>query len=268
MSEFLTVCEQAARAGGEVLLHWLGRIEAKEKGPNDLVTEADLAAQAVVKEYLLSHFPDHDFVGEEDIRPAPGEAGELAAPPSKSDYCWVVDPLDGTTNYVHGMPGFAVSIALLHKGSMIAGAVYDPLLKECFSSAKGQGATLNGKSLKTSQCKRLQDALLAVSFAPNVPRGSVEVARFIEGLHSSQAIRRLGSAALNLCYVAAGRLDGYWASSVKIWDVAAGLLILAEAGGIATDFSGGPIDLHRPKLAVSASPELHAELLALLARAK
>lgn len=266
MSDFLAVAEQAARAGGDVLLGWLGRIKAQEKGPRDLLTEADLASQAVVKEHLLRHFPEHGFLGEEDERPTsePGDKGPNQR--SKLDYCWVVDPLDGTTNYVHGLPGFAVSIGLLHKGLPVAGVVYDPLLKECFSAAKGEGAFLNERPLKVSCCKRLQDAMLAVSFSPNVPRGSIEVARFIEGLHACQAVRRLGSAALNLCYVAAGRLDGYWATSVKIWDVAAGVLILSEAGGSASDISGAPLDLGDPKLVVSASPELQTELVAMLSR--
>lgn len=268
MSDFLTLCEQAARAGGQILLDWQGRIQATEKGPRDLVTQADLASQAVVRKLVLESCPDHEFLGEEDFHHESDGAGGTVIPQGISGYCWVVDPLDGTTNYVHGLPGFAVSVALLYLGKPVAGAVYDPLLDECFSAALGEGALLNGRRLKTSGCKRLEEAMLAVSFAPDVPRGSPEVARFIEVLHTSQAVRRLGSAALNLCYVAAGRLDGYWATSVKIWDVAAGALVLSEAGGTITNIEGGPLDLANPMLAGSASGELQTELLAVLARAE
>jgi myo-inositol-1(or 4)-monophosphatase len=140
-------------------------------------------------------------------------------------------------------------------------------IKECFSAARGEGAFLNRQKLKTSGCTELEKAMLAASFSPNVPRGSEEVARFVELLHTARALRRLGSAALNLCYVAAGRLDGYWATSVKIWDVAAGLLVIEEAGGVATDLFGERLRLQDPKLVVSASPQLQTDLLTALDRA-
>lgn len=267
MSEYLIVCEEAARLGGQVLRDWQYRISAREKGPRDLVTEADLASQQVIRARLLEQYPSHLFLGEEDD-PRTGGGRRSWDELSQSDtYCWVVDPLDGTMNYVHGMPGFAVTLALLRGGRTVAGVVYDPLLDECFAASCGEGASLNGRRLKSSGCKSLENAMLAASFSPNVPRESPEVARFVELLHTAQAIRRLGSAALNLCYVAAGRLDGYWATSVKIWDVAAGLLMIEEAGGVATNLEGGELDLADPKLVVSATSELHQEVLASLDRA-
>jgi myo-inositol-1(or 4)-monophosphatase len=150
---------------------------------------------------------------------------------------------------------------------MIAGAVYDPVGEECFTAALGEGAKLNGEPIRVSQCEQLDEALLAASFSANVPRGSEEVTRFVELLHSSRAVRRLGSAALNLCYVAAGRLDGYWATSVKIWDVAAGCILLTEAGGVLRSVDGGPLVLDNPRLACTCTEALMEQLQQALHRA-
>ncbi|MEE3370874.1 MAG: inositol monophosphatase family protein [Planctomycetota bacterium] len=258
MSDFIKVCERAARAGGDVLLKWQQRIQAREKGPKDLVTQADIESQEVIQEILLKAFPDHGFLGEED------PLGAVEGPPAEGEYCWVVDPLDGTANYVHGLQSFAVSIALRCGGDVIAGTVYDPIRDECYNAVRGEGAWLNGAAIAASGCRVLEQALVAVSFPASVPRGSEEIAGFIEVLHRSRAVRRLGSAALNLSYLAAGRLDGYWASSVKIWDVAAGVLLVQEAGGVVSGPGGGTFDLDAPKLATAATSELHAELISAL----
>ncbi|HAA68006.1 MAG: inositol monophosphatase [Planctomycetaceae bacterium] len=258
MPDFIKVCEQAARAGGDVLLKWQQRIQAREKGPKDLVTQADIESQEVIQEILLNAFPNHGFVGEEDPQDA------AAGPPQEGEYCWVVDPLDGTANYVHGLQSFAVSIALRCGADVVAGTVYDPIRDECYNAVQGQGAWLNGTAIAVSGCRVLQEALVAVSFPANVPRDCEEIAGFIEVLHRSRAVRRLGSAALNLSYLAAGRLDGYWASSVKIWDVAAGVLLVQEAGGVVSGLSGNAFDLDAPNLATAASSELHAELMSAL----
>ena len=258
MSEFITVCEQAGRAGGEVLLKWQQRIQAREKGPKDLVTQADIESQQVIQEILSGAFPDHAFLGEEDPQ------DKCQTPPGPGEYCWVVDPLDGTANYVHGLQSFAVSIALRCGNDIVAGTVYDPIRDECYNAVAGQGAWLNGEPLSVSRCGVLREALLAVSFPASVPRGSSEIASFIEVLHGSRAVRRIGSAALNLSYLAAGRLDGYWASSVKIWDVAAGVLLVQEAGGVISGLDGQPFLLDSPKLAATSTPELHRELMSAL----
>ncbi len=261
MLEFLSVCEQAARAGGQVLLDWQNRFTTREKGLRDLVTEADVASQQAIRDILLGRFPDHDFLGEED---ASFPAAIKTSP--KSQYRWIVDPLDGTANYVHHLPAFAVTIALQKAEETVLGIVFDPIANELYHAVKGEGTFLNGKSVQTSGCTSPEQAMVAVSFAPNVPRGSIEIARFIEALHSCQSVRRLGSAALNLAYLAAGRLDAYWATSVKIWDVAAGLLMVEEAGGTVSRLDGGPLDLNNPEFLASASQPLQGEMLQILSR--
>jgi myo-inositol-1(or 4)-monophosphatase len=262
MREFLSVCEQAARAGGRVLLDWQHRFSSREKGRRDLVTEADVASQQAIRDILLSRYPEHDFLGEEDA-----SFPETARTSGKSEYRWIVDPLDGTANYVHHMPAFAVTIALQRAGETVLGIVFDPIANEFYHAIRGEGSFLNGKPVRTSGCTLPEQAMVAVSFAPNVPRGSMEIARFIEALHSCQSVRRLGSAALNLAYLAAGRLDAYWATSVKIWDVAAGLLLVEEAGGAVVRIDGGQLDLEHPEFLACASQPLQGEMLRILAQA-
>ena len=266
MYEYITVCEQAARAGGTVLLDWQGRFNVREKAPADLVTEADLASQETIRQMLLSAFPDHGFLGEEDTDTS--DALEKTSPTGdqRPEFRWIVDPLDGTTNYVHRLNGFCVSVALERKGNIIAATVFDPVSGECFTAEAGKGAFLNGQPIRTSNISQIGEALVAVSFSPKVRRSSPDVAAFVQVLEVAQAIRRLGSAALNLSYLAAGRLDAYWASSVKTWDVAAGVLLLKEAGGTITAIDGSPLDLDRPAFAAAATQTLHGRLIAELNR--
>jgi myo-inositol-1(or 4)-monophosphatase len=265
MPDFLEVCRHAALAGGEVLLSWRDRFSTREKASRDLVTDADLASQVAIREVLLRAYPDHDFLGEESD---PADKVTAATSCAKKRYRWIVDPLDGTSNYVHRLQTFAVSIALEDQGRIVLGAIYDPILREFYHAEAGKGAFLNGRRLCTSNCQTPGDALIAVSFSPHVPRDSVEIRRFIEGLLACQSVRRLGSAALNLGYLAAGRLDGYWATSVHIWDVAAGILLVREAGGIVTHIGGGELDLDNPQFVASASVSLHQHMLRLLAAAE
>lgn len=257
MSDYLEVCEQAARRGGAALLEWVDRFAVREKGPSDLVTEADLASQQAIKEVLLGTFPDHAFLGEEDIEP-----------PLDRPFRWIVDPLDGTTNYVHQLPQYAVSVALEHQGQLLAGTVFDPVSGECFTAAAGRGAYLNGKRLHVSQIETLDRALVVASFPAKVQRGAPEIADFVEVLLEAQALRRTGSAALNLSYVAAGRFDAYWATETKAWDVAAGFLLIQEAGGLVTDLTGGPYVLNRPRFIAAATAPLHARIVESLARSR
>jgi myo-inositol-1(or 4)-monophosphatase len=257
MSPYLKVCEQAARRGGAVLLDWVDRFAVREKGPADLVTEADLASQQAVKKILLETYPEHGFLGE--------EGGEATA---EAPFRWIVDPLDGTTNYVHQVPQYAVSVALEHEGRLIAGTVFDPVSGECFTAEAGLGAFLNGKRLKVSPIERLDRALVAASFPAKVRRGAAEIAQFVEVLLEAQAVRRTGSAALNLSYVAAGRFDAYWATETKTWDVAAGFLLIQEAGGLVTDLTGGPYVLDRPRFLAASTAPLHAHLVEMLDRAR
>lgn len=260
MSEFLKTAEHAARAAGKLLDELQGRCQVWSKGPRDFVTEADIAAQRVVREILLGAYPSHGFIGEEDQTP---HAWDDAAP----EYRWIVDPLDGTANYVHQLPSYAVSIALEKAGEIVLGIVFDPAGNECFMAERGAGATLNGEPIQVSRCDAIGEAMVAASFAAQVERGSIEINRFVEVLLACHTMRRLGSAALNLCYLGCGRLDAYWATSVKPWDVAAGNLIAQEAGAIVTALDGTRINLRHPQLAAAANPVLHKQLIDVLFQA-
>ena len=213
------VAELAARAGGDVLRDWRGRFAVSTKGPKDLVTEADVASQKTIREILLSRFPDHGFIGEE------GDPD-----PSTAPLRWMVDPLDGTSNYVHGYPAYCVSVALAYRDEVLAGAIYDPVADECFTATRGGGARLENRVLCTTNPLQLSDALVAVSFPPHVDRESLAVTDFLSIIPHVHSVRRTGSTAINLAYIAAGRLDGFWVRRIACWDVAAGLLIAAEAG--------------------------------------
>ncbi|MBM3998057.1 MAG: inositol monophosphatase [Planctomycetes bacterium] len=264
MTPYLDIAERAARAAGDLLLDMQSSISAREKGPKDLVTQADLAAQRTIRDMVLGAFPDHAFLGEEDV----GVDAATLLSHRNAVPCWVVDPLDGTANYVHGLPSYAVSVALVQHGQSVAGVVFDPTMNECFRAASGKGAERNGQAIRPSRCVAMREAMVAASFAPNVPRGSLEVARFVEAVHEAQGVRRMGSAALNLAYVACGRLDAYWATSVKAWDVAAGALILHEAGAVVKGLDGSRFQLARPELISAATPELYRALATLLKRAE
>ncbi|QDU28017.1 Inositol-1-monophosphatase [Anatilimnocola aggregata] len=260
--QFLSLAEHAARVGAGILMEWRDKFTAREKGPKDLVTEADLASQVAIRKLLLDAHPDHDFLGEEDASLG-GRQTERT-----SDFRWIVDPLDGTANYVHRLQTFATSIGLEYKGQIIAGCIFDPVTDECYTAGLGCGTTLNGQPIHVSDCQEISQALVAVSFRANVMRGSRDVNRFIETLHATQSIRRLGSAALNCCYVAAGRLDAYFATSgIQIWDVAAGILIITEAGGTLTAADGGSLNFEHPELLAASSSRLHGQMLEVLQRA-
>jgi myo-inositol-1(or 4)-monophosphatase len=245
-------CE-AARRGAAVLARWREKFQVREKGRADLVTEADLGSQEAIRSFLQARFPDHAFLGEEgpaaQHRPGPG------APPT-----WIVDPLDGTTNYVHDIPLYCVSIGLEVAGELVVGAVYEPSREEMYHAAKGRGALLNQRPLKTSATAQLDQALLATGFPPDV-RGqerSLDWWRWFS--LRARSLRRTGSTALNLCWLAAGRFDAYYAFDNHAWDVAGGVGILREAGGIITNADGSPFDHYSADAAASNGP-LHPALL-------
>lgn len=252
LDDYLRVCEEAVRTGGRVAQDWLGRFEVRKKGPADLVTQADFASQEAVRKIVLGAFPSHCLLGEEKL---PDEQ-----PGQRAEYRWIVDPVDGTTNFVHGIPHYCVSLALERNGQLLVGAVYDPSLDECFTAAEGRGAWLNGKPIHTSQVSQLSEAIAAVGFPPNVQPDSLDLALFMEMLYRCQAIRRTGSSALNLCYLAAGRYDVFWSYSTNIWDVAAGILIVHEAGGHITSPTGGAFCLEQARFLAAATAELHGQL--------
>jgi myo-inositol-1(or 4)-monophosphatase len=253
-AELLAVCEQAARAGAEQLLAWRGRFQTREKAPRDLVTDADLASEQAVRRVIAEHFPAHGILGEE----AP-VMEQLERP-----YCWVVDPLDGTINYAHGLPCYGVSIAVTQNGRLLAGVVLDPERNECFSAAAGGGARLNGQPMKVSHAETVEESLVAVSFPPRLDDNSLDLRAFMQVGPVCQAVRRTGSAALNLAYVACGRLDAHWAHEIHPWDAAAGVLLVQEAGGAVTAAAGQPFDLARADYLAAATPSLHGRLLPLI----
>ncbi|HAL62320.1 MAG TPA: inositol monophosphatase [Chloroflexi bacterium] len=240
-----------AKEAGEILLANFGRAkEAARKGEIDLVTEADLASQRLIVEAIRQRYPDHTILSEE----APRLEG-------KSEFTWLIDPLDGTINYFHGYPAFAISIALKEREEITLGAVYDPLRDEFFYAQKGEGATLNDKGVKVSTTHRLISSLLATGFPYQrvaIPDNNVpEFSRLVTRV---QGIRRGGSAALDLAYVAAGRLDGYWEMHLSPWDWAGGGLLVEEAGGVVTDLEGGPWSPFKRGI-VATNGRIHEELI-------
>jgi myo-inositol-1(or 4)-monophosphatase len=227
----------AARAGGRLLLDWQGRFSVRRKGVNDFVTEADHAAQDAIQKMLERRFPGDDFLGEES-----------AAPPRRSGRRWIVDPLDGTTNYVHGFPFFCTSVALEAEGHFVAGAIYDPVRNECFSAALGQGADCNGAPLSVSTIDSLDDAVLCAGFPADLRADRAPLDAFVKFAERSYAVRRMGSAALAAVYVAAARVDAFWAHHVSPWDVGAAAVIVREAGGLASHFNRSPYTASAPDI--------------------
>jgi myo-inositol-1(or 4)-monophosphatase len=244
LTEYRRAAEEAARRGAEQLESWRARFVVREKGRADLVTDADLASQHAVRSFLEQQFPDHGFVGEEDPashgRPAPG------SPPT-----WVVDPLDGTTNYAHDVPAYCVSIGLVIDGQPAVGVIYDPRTNELFSGAAGQGATLNGTPIAVSKSAELGHSLIGVGFSSSLRTLDREMACWKHLARQTRSLRRNGSTAISLAYVAAGRFDGYWSFTNNAWDVVAGFLLVREAGGTVTCADGSPLDPFRPDSAVS-----------------
>jgi myo-inositol-1(or 4)-monophosphatase len=251
---------RAAREAGAILLHHLGnlrQIETKDNQQFNLVTEADRNAESRIVEILLEAFPDHAILGEE------GGAHEGTAP-----YKWIIDPLDGTTNYTHAFPMFSVSIALEHDGVLEVGVIYDPVRDEMFYAERGKGAFLNGEPIHVSDPDRIETSMLVTGFPYNIrenPDYCYE--RFIAFLMEAQAIRRLGSAALDCAYIAAGRLDGFWEVSLQPWDKAAGQLLIEEAGGRVSDFEGKEHNIYALPL-LASNGHIHDEMVRVLAEAK
>ena len=254
MREFLQAAEDAARLAGQVLRSWSSRFTVREKSRSNLVTEADLAAQTAIAEVLHSRFPQHALFGEEGL--GHEETG--------AEFRWIIDPLDGTTNYVHGLPYYCVSIGLEHRGELIAGVVFDPVRDELFMAAKGEGTTLNRRRLKCSAVPDLSQALVVASLPVATSTSDVAVRRFLTVLPQAQSVQRTGSAALNLANLAAGRIDGFWSTSLHPWDMAAGVLLVTEAGGRITRTDGGPFQLMQRDLLATNGSGVHEELCKLL----
>ncbi len=197
-----------------------------------------------------------------------GEEDQIAGnTPSSTEYRWIVDPLDGTTNFVHGIPHYAVSLALEHRGRLLVGTVYDPSADACYTAAEGRGTFLNGKPIRTSRVTELSDAIAGTGFPAKLQPDSPDLLVFNEAVFRCQGVRRTGSASLNLCDVAAGRFDVLWGFSTKIWDIAAGILLIREAGGVVTSTEGDEVDISSGRFLASANQELHNELMEMVREA-
>lgn len=252
MHPMLNTAVKAARRAGSVLMRNADRLErltVESKGHNDFVTEVDRLAESEIIDILRRAYPDHAILAEE----SGGQAG--------GDYRWVIDPLDGTTNYLHGYPQYAVSIALQHKGRLEQAVVFDPQRNELFTATRGQGAHLNDRRIRVSQAHDFSRALLGTGF-PFKSQAYLEfwigVFRRVAG--ETSGVRRAGSAALDLAHVACGRFDGFWEFGLKLWDMAAGCLLIEEAGGLLGDPAGGQEHL-RTGLLVAGNPKIYAEII-------
>jgi myo-inositol-1(or 4)-monophosphatase len=254
--DLLEFAIETARGAGEILRRNHGREQSiRYKGEINLVTEVDHLSEAYIMDRIRNAFPGHGILSE--------ESSEVL---SSSPYRWIVDPLDGTTNYAHNYPCFCVSIAVEKDGRTVAGAVHDPLREESYSAAPGEGAFLNGKPIFVSATEALRQSLLATGFAYDVKSSADNnLDYFREFVFTGQAIRRDGSAALDMCYLACGRFDGFWELKLKPWDTAAGLLILREAGGTATRLDGSPYDIHAPDI-LASNGRIHDQMLAVIRR--
>ena len=252
---FLTTAIEADVHAGDIMMSRFGTdIRVDKKGTIDLVTEVDVAIERSFREMVGERFPDHAVLGE--------EMGGSAAPPPGP--CWVFDPIDGTTNFAHGLPIFCASLALEVDGVAQVAAVYDPTRRELFTAERGSGAFLNGRRLQVSAAAALVDALLVTGFPYDVHQRVDEiVGLFAAFVGQARAVRRLGSAAIDLCYVAAGRMDGFWESDLKAWDIAGGALIVEQAGGRVTDMSGAPFSSRAGRV-LASNRLLHDAMLAVI----
>ena len=236
-------------------LKQLDRIKVETKGRNDFVSDADRQAEAAIIDVILQHYPDHAILAEEG-----GAMGE-------SDHVWIIDPLDGTTNFLHGFPVFCVSVAVQVRGRLEHGVIYDPLRQEMFTASRGEGAQLDGRRIRVASRRQLADALVGTGFPYRHREGGLApyLAMLADVIRDSAGVRRPGAAALDLAYVAAGRLDGFWETGLKPWDLAAGALMIREAGGIVSGLDGSENFLESGHV-LAGSPKIYAALARLAAR--
>jgi myo-inositol-1(or 4)-monophosphatase len=247
--DFLTPMQELARDAGSLLLSFFGKVAIEYKGDVDLVTQADRSSEKLIVERVRAQWPEHDLLGEEGSRRETG-----------SDFRWYIDPLDGTTNFAHGYPVFCVSLALEHKGERVAGVIYDPCRDEMFAAAKGSGAQMNGQAIHVSKTAKLAESLIATGFPSHKRHKNPNIHFYHQLTLRSHGVRRAGSAALDLCYVASGRYDAFWEFNLNPWDTAAGVLLVEEAGGKVTSFSGAPFNIDSREV-LATNILLHDEML-------
>jgi myo-inositol-1(or 4)-monophosphatase len=251
MHPMLNIAVRAARVAGTIISRGFENqsdLMTQAKGDNDYVTRIDKEAEQAIISKIKQSYPEHSFVGEE---------GGLVA--GDDDYKWIIDPLDGTTNFIKGIPHFAVSIALMHKGRLDQAVVFDPIRSELFTASKGAGAQLNGFRIRASKARELSQTVLATAFPfKNKAAFPKCLESFSKIYMEAGDIRRCGSAALDLAYVACGRYDGYWESGLKPWDIAGGELLVREAGGLVTDYSGGNDPMKKGEIVAGAPKVVQA----------
>jgi len=256
LDDLLDLAVRAVQESGWIQKEWLGKEKKVElKGEINLVTEVDKRCEERIIEIIKEVSPEHNILTE-----------ETPIPEGPSPYRWIIDPIDGTTNYAHGYPCFCTSVALEQEGKIIVGAIYDPMLDELFTARQGKGAFLNGERITVSTTERLTNALICTGFPYDLRESPVNnLDHFNHFIMEAQAVRRDGSAALDLCYVAMGRFDGFWELKLHPWDVAAGKLLVEEAGGTVTNFSGGPFAIYGQEI-LATNGRIHEEMVGVLQR--
>ena len=257
MHPALNIAVKAARRAGQIISrasHDVAHLQVTAKRQSDFVTEVDKAAEAAIIEVLREAYPNHSILAE--------ESG--ASTGSQAEYQWIIDPLDGTTNYIHGFPQYAVSIALAHNGQVVQGVVFDPERNELYTASKGRGAFLNERRLRVTKCLKLEDSLIGTGFPFRVlDHIDTYVSIFKELTGKTAGMRRPGAAALDLAWVASGRLDGFWEFGLSPWDMAAGTLLITEAGGLVADLAGESNYLESGNL-VAGTPKVFSQLLQII----
>lgn len=258
----------AAKAGEWIKTKVGGYASLNQKtSHHDLVTEVDKGSENLIRSLILTHFPDHAVLGEEGVEPGPAASAAALEEVKDAEYLWIIDPIDGTTNFVHGFPFFSVSIALAHRGEVILGVVYDPSKDELFIAEKGKGAYVHGRRTRVSGETGLKESLVATGFPADrdgaLPLNMRQLEAVVPRVRN---VRTAGSAALHLAYVAAGRLSAFWEIGLNSWDIAAGALLIQESGGVVTDLDGNPYHLGVRNI-VASNGAVHDELLAVLRKA-
>ena len=248
---------ETARDAGQLLLEKFDQgIKVSKKGDINLVTEADLASEALIIERIKSYYPKHSILAE--------ESGEAVIIGGDNTWKWIIDPLDGTTNYAHGYPCFCVTLALEHEGEIKIGVTFDPTRNEMFAAERGRGASLNNKPIRVSAAEELGDSLIVTGFPYDFKRREDFARHLTQFLVRSRGVRRDGSAAIDMAYVACGRFDGMWEEGLNPWDMAAGVVLVQEAGGLVTCIDGSAFDVEEPNLLATNGSSIHQELVGLL----
>lgn len=247
---------ETAREAGQILLEKFGRkLNISKKGDINLVTEADLASEKLIIERIKTYYPKHSILAE--------ESGDAVIIGGENKWKWIIDPLDGTTNFAHGYPCFCVTLALEHEGEIVVGVTFDPTRDELFSAEKGQGAFLNNRPIRVSETEKLSDSLIVTGFPYDFKQRENFARHLTEFLLTSRGVRRDGSAAIDMAYVACGRFDGFWEEGLNPWDVAAGNLLIEEAGGSVTYYDGSKFSIYAPPICAS-NGLIHSEMLNIL----